>query len=80
MRYEDWNNGLNQIDISFIEEYIDEKRKYKKKKDFKALIGRISVAAACIAVILTVIIAPTQISTFTPPAYEDAIYTAEEIA
>lgn len=80
MRYEDWNNGLNQIDMSFIEEYIDEKRKYKKKKDFKALIGRISAAAACIAVILTVIIAPTQISTFTPPAYEDAIYTAEEIA
>ena len=80
MRYEDWNNGLNQIDMSFIEEYIDEKRKYKKKKDFKALIGRISAAAACIAVILTVIIAPTQISTFTPPAYEDALYTANEIA
>ena len=60
MRYEDWNNGLNQIDMSFIEEYIDEKRKYKKKRSIRSLAVRMSAAAACAAIIFTAIIVPIK--------------------
>ena len=67
MRYEDWNNGLNQIDMSFIEEYIDEKRKYKKKRSIRSLAVRMSAAAACAALIFTAIIVPIRLLDFPPP-------------
>ena len=96
MRYEDWNNGLNQIDMSFIEEYIDEKRKYKKKRSIRSLAVRMSAAVACAALIFTAIIVPikmidhsgpddettTQNTEPNPnnPIYKDVSYTAEDIA
>ena len=67
MRYEDWNNGLNQIDMSFIEEYINEKCKYKKKRSIRSLAVRMSAAAACAALIFTAIIVPIRLLDFPPP-------------
>ena len=33
MRREDWNNGLNGLDVSLIENHLAEKDKYKKKRN-----------------------------------------------
>ncbi len=67
MRKEDWNNGLNQLDVSLIENYINEKRKYKKKRSIRSLAVRMSAAAACAALIFTAIIVPIRLLDFPPP-------------
>ena len=52
MKKEEWNEGLNYIDLDIVEKYIAQKERLQKKKSFKSVCVRIGAIAACFALII----------------------------
>lgn len=84
MKKEEWNEGLNNIDSDLVEKYVEEKDKLTVKKKRKAVLVRMISAAACFALILSaIIVVPMLTRDDIPdeiPVWDDAKYSAEDIA
>ena len=73
MKQEEWNEGLNHIDDALVEEHIAKKEELKKK----TIWIRVGAIAASLALVLG--IAAVLESNYLP-SWEDAQYSAEEVA
>lgn len=78
MKKKEWNEGLDHLDPALVEKYVAQKEELAQKKRQRAVWLRWGALAACLAVIVGV-----ALSALKPPkvpVWEDAIYSAEDIA
>lgn len=52
MNQQQWNDGLNNLDIGIIEEYVTQRDAQEKKSKSRAIILRVSAIAACLAILI----------------------------
>ena len=57
MKKNEWNEGLSNIDIDLVEEYVKKKEKLAGMKKRSASLLRTGAVAACLIVVMGVIVA-----------------------